>query len=113
LSVLNQNYPALEYIVVDAESNDGTIDVLKRYEPRLSKLIIEPDNGQADAINKGLRISSGEIILWLNSDDLLGPGSLFNIASEFLTTKADIISGFCCEHTERRFGVINLPAVTP
>ena len=113
LSVLNQNYPALEYIVLDAESSDGTLDILKRYEPRLSRLIIEPDEGQTDAINKGLRLSTGDIILWLNSDDLLGPGALFNIALEFLKDKADIIYGFCCEHSERRFGVINLPAVTP
>lgn len=113
VSVLNQNYPALEYIVVDGESTDGTIDILKGYEPRLSKLIVEPDEGQADAINKGLRLATGEIILWLNSDDLLGPGALFQIGLEFLKSKADIIYGFCCEHTDRRFGVINLPPVTP
>jgi tetratricopeptide (TPR) repeat protein len=113
LSVLNQNYPALEYIVLDAESADGTIEILRRYQPRISKLIIEPDEGQTDALNKGLHMSTGEIILWVNSDDLLGPGSLFVVALAYLTDQADLIAGFCFEHTKHRFGVVNLPAVTP
>ncbi len=112
LSVLNQHYPNLEYFVIDGGSTDGSGEVLRRYESRVTKLIIEKDEGQTDAINKGLRLASGEIILWINSDDLLGPGALFMIALAWLEDGADIIAGFCCEHTERRFGLINLPAVT-
>ena len=112
LSVLHQHYPNLEYFVIDGGSTDGSAEVLRRYESRVTKLIIEKDEGQTDAINKGLRLSSGEIILWINSDDLLGPGALFMIALAWLEDGADIIAGFCCEHTERRFGLINLPAVT-
>ena len=112
LSVLHQHYPNLEYFVIDGESTDGSVDVLRRYESRITKLIIEKDEGQTDAINKGLRLSSGDLILWINSDDLLGPGSLFLIALAWLEEKADIIAGFCCEHTEGRFGLINLPAAS-
>ena len=112
LSVLNQHYPNLEYFVIDGGSTDGSVEILQRYESRVTKLIVEKDEGQTDAINKGLRLSSGEIILWINSDDLLGPGALFMIALTWLEDGADIIAGFCCEHSERRFGLINLPAVT-
>ncbi len=112
LSVLNQQYPNLEYFVIDGGSTDGSAEVLRRYESRVTKLIIEKDEGQTDAINKGLRLSSGDLILWINSDDLLGPGSLFLIALAWLEEKADIIAGFCCEHSDGRFGLINLPAAS-
>ena len=112
LSVLNQNYPALEYIVVDGQSADGSVEILRRHESQLTRLIVEKDGGQTEAINKGLRLATGEIILWVNSDDLLGPGALFMIALAWIEDDADLIAGFCCEHTERRFGLINLPAVT-
>ena len=109
LSVLHQHYPNLEYIVIDGESTDGSVEVLRRYEPRLTKLVVEPDEGQSDALNKGLHMATGDILLWVNSDDLLGPGSLFLIALAWIEEKADVIAGFCCEHSEGRFGLINLP----
>jgi glycosyltransferase involved in cell wall biosynthesis len=112
LSVLNQHYPALEYIVLDGVSSDGSIEILKRYEPRLAKLIIGQDGGQTAALNQGLRLASGELILWVNSDDMLGPGALFMVALAFLEAEADVIAGFCCEHSEHRFNLISLPAVT-
>ncbi|HEX6190507.1 MAG TPA: glycosyltransferase [Pyrinomonadaceae bacterium] len=112
LSVLNQHYPALEYIVVDGGSTDGSVEVLRSYEKRLERLIIEPDQGQTDAINKGLRLATGELILWINSDDMLGPGALFMIALAYLDERSDVIAGFCMEHSARRFNLINLPAVT-
>jgi glycosyltransferase involved in cell wall biosynthesis len=68
-SVLSQAYSKIEYIVVDGQSTDATLDIVHRYVDRL-KLISEPDNGQADAINKGWRIAKGEILAWLNADDL-------------------------------------------
>jgi glycosyltransferase involved in cell wall biosynthesis len=74
-SVLNQDYPHLEYLVVDGGSSDNTVDILKKYEGRLT-WISEKDRGQADAINKGFQMAKGEIVAWLNSDDTYLPGAV-------------------------------------
>lgn len=84
LSVLNQNYPALEYIVIDGGSNDGSVDVLRKYDKRLSAWTSEADGGQYDAINKGFSRSSGEIMGWINSDDQYLPWT-FAVVGEIFT----------------------------
>lgn len=83
LSVLNQNYPNLEYIIIDGGSTDGSVDILKKYEDRLTYWISEKDSGQSEAINKGLRKSTGSILCWLCSDDLYTEGALLNVAAYF------------------------------
>ena len=81
-SVLGQNYPQLEYIVVDGDSTDETLDILKRYGDRL-QWISEKDSGQSEAINKGFLMAKGEIVAWLNSDDVYLPGALETVARYF------------------------------
>ena len=82
-SVLDQNYPNLEYIVIDGGSTDKSVSIIKKYSSKLKYWVSEKDNGQADAINKGFKQASGEIMAWINSDDILFPGSLNLVANIF------------------------------
>jgi len=94
-SVLSQDTGehSLEYLVVDGGSEDTTLDMVQRFGPRV-RWISEPDRGQADAVNKGLRLTSGEIIGWLNSDDIYAPGALSLIAEVFETRPGvDVVYG--------------------
>lgn len=83
LSILSQDYPNLEYIVIDGGSTDDTIDIIKKYEDRIDFWVSEPDGGQSDAINKGWRKSTGDIVAWLNADDTYCPGALETVAKVF------------------------------
>lgn len=83
LSVLNQSYPNLEYIIIDGESTDNTVEIIKKYADRLAYWVSEKDSGQSNAINKGFSRATGDIINWLNSDDQLMPGALHTIAKYF------------------------------
>jgi glycosyltransferase involved in cell wall biosynthesis len=80
LSVINQNYPNLEYIIIDGGSTDETIEIIKKYEKHLAYWVSEPDKGQTDAINKGFRKTTGVWFNWLNSDDFYEPGVFETIA---------------------------------
>lgn len=82
-SVLSQDYPNIEYIVMDGGSTDGCVNILEKYAEQLTYWSSEPDAGQTDAINKGFNLARGEIFAWLNSDDIYKPGAITQ-AVEFL-----------------------------
>ena len=83
LSVIGQDYPNLEYIIIDGCSTDESIDIIQKYKSKLAWWVSEPDNGMYDAIQKGFDRSTGELLGWINSDDILHKKSLFAIADIF------------------------------
>ncbi len=92
-TVLAQNYPNFEHIIVDNDSNDNTLNILKSY-PHL-KWISEKDSGQSNAMNKGMKIADGEIFAWLNDDDLYPPGVFNLINKKFDESDCSFIYGVC------------------
>jgi glycosyltransferase involved in cell wall biosynthesis len=92
-SVLLQNYPNLEYLVLDGGSTDGSARQIERYAPHLAFWQSRPDHGQADAINQGFARATGDILGWLNSDDFFLPGALVAVGRAFLNGRADIVYG--------------------
>lgn len=107
-SVIEQDYPKIEYIVIDGASKDDTVDVLKRYDDRIAFWVSEPDNGPAEATNRGFRMAKGEILCWINSDDWYYPGAFAAAAAEFV--KSDTVrwvsgavnNGYSPEHIVHR-----------
>ena len=93
LSVANQGYPNVEHIVIDGGSTDDTSAIVDRHRDRLAHFVSERDRGQSHAINKGMDLATGDILTWLNSDDLLAPGALASIAMAFHTSRADMVAG--------------------
>jgi glycosyltransferase involved in cell wall biosynthesis len=86
-SVLNQTYKNIQYILVDGGSNDDTMEIVNRYHDRIDTIIHEKDKGQADAINKGFRLAKGELVGWINSDDILYPDCVEKIVELYQTNR--------------------------
>ena len=105
-SVLGQDYPRIEYIIVDGGSTDGSVDVIKKYEGRLAWWVSEQDKGQTDAINKGFNRANGGILAWLNSDDTYNPGAV-SAAVKFLMDNPEIAMVYAdCDFINEQGGVI-------
>ena len=93
-SIISQDYPNLELIVVDGDSSDETYEIIREYARHIEWWVSEPDDGQAHAINKGMSQATGEILAWLNSDDCLMPGALFQVAHQFMdSADTDVVYG--------------------
>jgi glycosyltransferase involved in cell wall biosynthesis len=102
LSVLNQNYPNLEYIIIDGGSTDNSVEIIKKYEDRLAYWVSEKDQGQYFAVQKGFEKSTGEIMAWINSDDLYVPNSFFAVAEIFnVFPEVDWLMGIPREYNEK------------
>jgi GT2 family glycosyltransferase len=113
LSVAAQNYPSLEYVVQDGGSSDDTLDVLHRFEAELARWRSEPDSGQADAINRGFADTTGDVMGWLNSDDLLLPGALAHVGRYFAQhPEVDVVYGnrIMIDENDDQIGAWILPA---
>lgn len=95
-SVLNQDYPNIEYIIIDGGSTDGSVDIIKQYQDKLAYWVSEPDNGQSDALNKGFKRATGDIVAWINSDDMYVAGAFAKAAKYFNDhPDVDMIYGNC------------------
>lgn len=96
-SVLDQDYPDKELIVMDGGSDDGSVAIIERYQARLAFWTSAPDDGQSDAMDRGFRRARGDLLCWVNSDDVLFPGALSAVAAAWHRTGgSDWIAGDCC-----------------
>jgi len=96
LSVLEQDYDNVEYIIIDGGSNDGSVDIIRRYSDQLSYWVSAPDGGQSEAINKGFEHATGDIYCWLNSDDYFERGALCMVAKHFSSNPEwRVLNGGC------------------
>lgn len=105
-SVLLQNYPNLEYIVIDGGSSDGSAEIIQKYSPWLSFWKSEKDNGQSNAINQGFSLASGKYYAWINSDDYYLENTFLKVIGAFISTKAMFVYGYVLDYlvSQKQFG---------
>jgi glycosyltransferase involved in cell wall biosynthesis len=126
-SVLGQDYPEIEYLIIDGASTDGSLEIIKKHQKQLAYWVSEPDLGQTDAINKGFAHARGEIFAWLNSDDMVLPGTISRAASylvnhpeigmvygdaDFIDESGRVIGRFPARQTDYRrlkHGYVHIP----
>ena len=105
LSVLNQTYPDVEYIIIDGGSTDGTVDIIKKYADRLAYWVSEPDKGIYDAMNKGIKVATGDFLYFLGADDLLISNDIFlKVCRHFRSTNTIYYGDVCFVPSQMRYG---------
>src|SRR6185295_10169303 len=92
-SVLTQDYPNLEYIIIDGGSTDDSVQIIRKYESRISSWVSEPDSGQSEALEKGFALATGEIAAWINSDDFYEKDALYKVARAYMDEGFDFFCG--------------------
>jgi glycosyltransferase involved in cell wall biosynthesis len=110
LSIINQQYPQIELMVIDGGSTDGSVAIIRKYEAHISYWVSEPDHGQSHAINKGLERATGEWVAWMNSDDCYLPGAFQHIFGELPWQNTGFLFGHTCLGTTLKEAV---PAINP
>ena len=102
-SVLSQDCPLMEYIVVDPDSTDGSRAIIEKLSNRINKVILEPDNGPADGLNKGFKLANGDIFGYINADDVLVPGAIKKVLNIFsCRPNIDVLYGNGYQIDEKR-----------
>lgn len=106
-SVLLQNYPNLEYFIIDGGSTDGSLEIIKKYSPWISYWVSEKDNGQGHAVNKGFARATGETLAWLNSDDVYYPNALFSASRHMMATPGYVAYVGVCDRVAAKGQVLS------
>lgn len=120
LSVINQNYNNIQYIIIDGLSNDGTMEIITKYQSKISHIISEPDKGIYDAMNKGMKVADGDFVLFLGADDHLISNTILSEITKYLNTNHDSIwygnvyrpfrnDLYCGEFNKFKLAVKNIP----
>lgn len=106
-SVISQDYPFIEYIIVDGGSTDGTLDIIREYTSKINILIIEKDEGIYDALNKGIKVATGDVIAFLNSDDFYKNKKIISIvANHFNDSNTECVYGDLAYFSSKKYGKI-------
>ena len=103
MSVLNQSYPNIEYIVVDGASTDGTLEIIKQFDDKIDLWISEPDRGSSDAANKAISLARGNMVFWLSSDDWIDPDFIELAVKAILSSGADFVFGNMAMYKDEKF----------
>ncbi|MDO6430407.1 glycosyltransferase family 2 protein [Flavitalea sp. BT771] len=114
LSVLSQNYPHLEYIIIDGGSTDDSVQIIRKYADRISRWVSEPDSGQSEALEKGFALATGEIAAWINSDDYYEQDALYKVARAYQEQPFSFYCGTCrmVDPEGKQLRVLHTPQVT-